>query len=86
MQTDNNRPERPMLFEWAYRFLLGSVLGLVVASLPALFISLSTLSWQMSYIVALGGLVLLCGLLGAVLGDRFLGGVMRFLESIPPIV
>lgn len=85
MPTDNTRTDRGPAAEFAYRFLVGTVFGLVVASLPALLISLSAMTWQASYLVALAGLAGLCGVLGAVWGDRFFEKVAQFLESVPPI-
>ncbi|NJL48089.1 MAG: hypothetical protein HC929_12155 [Leptolyngbyaceae cyanobacterium SM2_5_2] len=86
MTPDDNATKPRTLADIAYSGLLGLALGLVLALLPALVISLSILEWRSSYTALLAGVVVLCGLLGAVGGRRVLNPLMQFLESIPPIV
>ena len=66
----------------AYQFLVGALLGLVVALIP-LAISMPGLELWNAEASAL--LVLLCATLSALVGDKFLSAFIRLLESFPPI-
>lgn len=85
MTSEETQPKQRTLSDRAYDLLLGALFGLLLAVLPAMLISLSTLEWRVSYIVALGLLSLLCGVLSAVFGSKFLGPLMRIIESVPPV-
>ncbi|MBE9139196.1 hypothetical protein IQ254_18680 [Nodosilinea sp. LEGE 07088] len=86
MVPEDNQPQRRTVTDIAYQFLLGIAFGLVLASLPALCISVSVLEWRTTYVTILGTIVMLCGILSASLGNRFLKPLITFLESIPPVV
>ncbi len=86
MTDSNNRTPQPRtLRDIAYDSLLGLAFGLLLALVLAMLISLSTLEWQWQYLAILAGLAACCGLLTAIWGKRFLGPLVAFLESIPPI-
>ncbi|OUC12336.1 MAG: hypothetical protein B0A82_22940 [Alkalinema sp. CACIAM 70d] len=67
------------------QFLLGIAFGLVLMLIPFSYISLSAIDWQLLHGVALAALVISCGILAAIGGNKFLRPLMKFLESIPPI-
>ncbi|MEM6520521.1 MAG: hypothetical protein AAF892_11470 [Cyanobacteria bacterium P01_D01_bin.71] len=86
MTSEEAQPKRRTLSDLVYAFLLGIAFGLVFAMLPAMFISLSTLEWHVSYIVALGLLSLLSGVASAVFGKSFLKPLIWLIESVPTVV
>ena len=67
------------------QFLLGIAFGLLLMLVPLSYISISAIELQLLQVVVLAALVLLCGILAAALGSKFLGSLMKFLESIPPV-
>lgn len=85
MTPEDNAAKNRTLSDIVYQFSLGIAFGLVLAMLPALLISWSVLEWCTLYLAILGGGVLLCGVLSAILGKQFLAPLINFLESMPPI-
>ncbi|MEL6399493.1 MAG: hypothetical protein AAFO87_08250 [Cyanobacteria bacterium J06607_6] len=85
MTPKDNADKHRALADIVYQFSLGIAFGLVLAMLPALLISWSVLEWCTLYLAILGGGVLLCGVLSAILGKQFLAPLINVLESMPPI-
>ena len=85
MPSENDLPKPRTLGDLVYQFLLGGTLGVVLAMLPAFYISTSIIAWKNLYIGFLGALVIVCGILGMLVGKRFLRALISFLESIPPV-
>lgn len=67
------------------QFLLGIVVGLLLILIPLSYVSISAIELQLLQVVVLTALVLLCGILAAAFGSKFLSPLMKFLESVPPI-
>jgi hypothetical protein len=55
-----------------------------LALIPLTYLSLSTLKTEPLYVELMAALVLTCGILAALLGDKFLQPLIVFLKSIPP--
>jgi len=82
MKTEDNSSSQRSWRDVAYRFGLGALLGLVVAWIPLAISMPGLTAWN---VTASAALVLLCATFSALVGDRFLKGLMRLLESFPPI-
>ena len=82
MTPPDDRSHPRTLADIGYQFLLGAVLGLVLALIP-LAITVPTLTLWNS--LATATLVLFCGILSALFGKRLLHGLIQFLESFPPV-
>ncbi|HAZ47416.1 MAG TPA: hypothetical protein DCZ55_23910 [Cyanobacteria bacterium UBA11371] len=86
MQSDNSNSKQRTWTDIATQFFLGAALGLVLALIPLLCISLSTVSLTTIQIVVIVlGLAGFCATLSAIFGNRFLSLVTTFLDSIPPV-
>ncbi|MEO0867508.1 MAG: hypothetical protein AAFY17_03475 [Cyanobacteria bacterium J06642_11] len=85
MTPEKDPTKRRTLSDFGYAFVLGTAFGLVFAMLPAFFISISTLEWRVSYVVALGLLSLLSGVLSVIFGKSFLEPLIWLIESVPPV-
>ncbi|HEY9624585.1 MAG TPA: hypothetical protein V6C78_29795 [Crinalium sp.] len=84
MAPEENSPKRRTLTELSQQFLLGTAFGVFLALIPLTYLSLSTLKMESLYVELMAALVLTCGLLAALLGDKFLQPLIVFLKSIPP--
>ena len=74
--------QRRTLSELSYQFLLGTVLGLLLAMVPLAIAAPAFTRWN---VVATVAIVLLFGVLSVTLGKKFLNALMQFLESLPPV-
>ena len=74
--------QRRTLSELSYQFLLGTVLGLLLAMVPLAIATPAFTRWNVGATVAI---VLLFGVLSVTLGKKFLNALMQFLESLPPV-
>ncbi|HEY9656892.1 MAG TPA: hypothetical protein V6C65_00405 [Allocoleopsis sp.] len=84
MAPEENSPKRRTLTELSQQFLLGTAFGVLLALIPLTYLSLSTLEMEPPYVELMAALVLTCGILATLLGDKFLRPLIVFLKSIPP--
>ena len=84
MTPEENSPNRRTLTELSQQFLLGIAFGILLALIPLTYLSLSTLEMKPLYVTLMAALVLTCGLLAVLLGEKFLNPLITFLKSIPP--
>ncbi|HEY9640044.1 MAG TPA: hypothetical protein V6C57_06140 [Coleofasciculaceae cyanobacterium] len=84
MAPEENSPKRRTLTELSQQFLLGTAFGMLLALIPLTYLSLSTLKMEPLYVELMASLVLTCGILAALLGEKFLQPLIVFLKSIPP--
>lgn len=84
MTPEENSPKRRTLTELSQQFLLGTAFGVFLVLIPLTYLSLSTLEMEPLYVELMVALVLTCGILATLLGDKFLRPLIVFLQSIPP--
>ncbi|MEM1253932.1 MAG: hypothetical protein AAGI69_15995 [Cyanobacteria bacterium P01_H01_bin.21] len=83
MTPEKSTPERRTLADFAYQFLVGSALGMILAAIAWLITAPTPLKlWN---IAAIAATIVVCGLLSVLIGKRFLTAVSNFIESFPPI-
>jgi hypothetical protein len=84
MTTEENNPKRRTSTELPQQFLLGIAFGVLLALIPLTYLSISTLEMKLLYIELMAALVLTCGILAVLLGEKFLQPLITFLKSVPP--
>lgn len=82
MTHQENSSEPRSFKDIAYQFLLGTGLGLIISLIPWVLIEPALTTWNL---IVTSIIIIFCGLLSALLGKQFLNGLMRFLESFPPV-
>ena len=82
MKSEINNSEHRTLTSTAYQFGVGVLLGLTFICIPLAISAPDMTVWN---ITVSATVVLLCGILSALVGKRFLATFMRVLESFPPI-
>ena len=83
MAPEKDTQERRTLADFIYQFLVGSALGIILAAIAWLITAPTSLTlWN---IAAIATIIVVCGLLSALIGKRFLTAVSDFIESFPPI-
>ncbi len=85
MISKDNSPKDRSSTDIIKQFLLGIAFGLVLALIPLQYISLSVIELKLLHIIVLAALVLSCGVIAAIFGNKFSGWLMTFLDSIPPL-
>ena len=74
---NSDRPTRPLLIQ-VYRFLGGAAVGGLMLVIP---LSLSPVELNSGRIVLAIAIVLICGTLSSIWGERFITAIMRSLDS-----
>ncbi|UZQ52792.1 hypothetical protein OOK60_09605 [Trichothermofontia sichuanensis B231] len=85
MTSEENNAKRRTLTDLFQQFLLGIASGILLTLIPLTYLSFSALEIQPLYIALMAGLILLCGILAVLLGNKFLQPLLTFLKSISPI-
>ena len=80
--TPQDHSNHRTLTDLAYQFLLGAALGAVLCLIPW---AVAPPTMTMVNIAATAAIVIVCGILSAFFGKRFLTLIMNILESFPPI-
>lgn len=84
MTSEENSPQRRTVTKLSQQFLVGIAFGVLLALIPLTYLSLSTLETKPLYVELMAALVLTCGILAVLFGEKFLQPLIVFLESIPP--
>ncbi|WP_353931574.1 hypothetical protein WJM97_03020 [Okeanomitos corallinicola TIOX110] len=79
MTIDNNNSQQSFSLKAIYRFIGGATLGAFVVSIPILYGSSTNLSLFQVGIASL--LIILCGLLSSIWGEKFINAVMDILNA-----
>jgi formate/nitrite transporter FocA (FNT family) len=85
MTPEESSPKRRTLTDLTQQFLLGIACGVLLALIPVFYISVSNLEVKLLYVELLAALVLACGILTVLLGEKFMKPLITFLKSIPPV-
>ncbi len=85
MTSEDSSPKHRTSTDRIKQFLLGIAFGLLLMIIPLSYISISAIGFNLLHVGVLAAVVLSCGILAAVFGEKFLSPLVNFLESIPPI-
>jgi hypothetical protein len=86
MPFEDNSPQEQTPSVIASRFLIGVALGLVlllVYLVSAMLLSLSSIEWNVTKISIFASVPIVCGLLSAVFGKRFLDMLIAIIGNLP---
>lgn len=79
MTSDNTDSKQRSFTKVIYRFLGGAVLGVLVVLIPITYGTFN--NWSSGQVGIASFLVILCGLLSIVWGEKFIDMVMRMLNA-----
>lgn len=85
MPFEDNSPQEQTQTVIAYRVLSGVALGLVVLLvylIYTMFLTLSSIEWNVTSISIFASVPIVCGLLSAVFGKRFLDLLLAIIASL----
>jgi hypothetical protein len=83
MTSEETAPKQRSGAKLIYRFLGGAALGVFLVLIPILYYG-SPVNLNLLQVGIASSLVLVCGLLSSVWGEKFIAAVMRWLEVLAP--
>jgi hypothetical protein len=85
MTPEESSPKLCTSTDLTQQFLLGITFGVLLALIPGFYLSVANLEVKFLYVELLAALVLACGMLTVLLGEKFLQPLILFLKSISPL-